>query len=1149
MPDIGSTLELGEIIDVPRIQEMMDSFYKLARITMAIVDRNGKVLVGVGWEDICTKFHRISPLSCKYCIESDTQLTQGIPKGQFKLYKCKNNMWDMASPIYVGDRHMGCIFIGQFFFDDEKLDYKLFRSQAKNYGFDEKEYIKAVKKVPRINRELLNAAKQFLIDFAKNISQLSYTNIKLACALEEQRKIQEALQSNEANLLTIMDAAKESIWLLTPDGVAIMGNQTAVERFGNQKVIGRYLGDFTPPEVHKVRIAYFKKAVESGKVVEFDDHIDNVIYRTNLYPVKDEYNRVTAIVAFARDITESKKAEKLLIDSEERLNFALETFHTGAWDLDLVNHTAFCSVEHARIFGYTGPLPEWTYEKFLEHVLPEDRKAVDEIFKRAVATDTDCRFECRIKRLDGQIRWILAAGRYRLNLPCNARKMAGIVQDITERKNAEIALQQSHNDLEKRVVERTAALAETVKRLEAEIRLRTYAEGKARTERKRFEDVLDMLPAHAVLLTPDCHIVYANKFFEKRFGKHNGKKCYELIFGRTEPCENCQTLHILQTQKSVFWEWTAPDGRSYDIYDYPFKDTDGSPLIMEIGLDVTAHKQAMKSLKSNSLYIRGLIEVDVDPMFIIDLKGNITDANKAAENATGVEREKLIGSDFSKYFTEPQKARQGYEIVLAEGQVKDYPLDILNKSGKIISLMYNAKVYRDQAGNVQGVFVSARDITERKAVEERQNFTNAMLELFARNSTRKEYLDAAIEVFCQWSRCAFAGIRIKDGQGNIPYESYVGFDNEFLKLENFLHTHIDKCICTRAITNSATEYEKGYLTAGNSFFCNDTSDFLKALSPQDKKNYRGTCIKCGFRSLAAIPIYYQKEALGLIHIADLKKDMVPFSKIEFIETTISVMLGEAVHRFNAEAELDEYRRRLEEKVKLRTQELARSNRDLEQFAYVASHDLQEPLRAVAGFVELLKSRLTDSLEEESLKYMNFAVDGVHRMQSLIQGLLEYSRVGSHSKALAMIDAERPLKYAMEHLKIAIDESGTKITADDLPTVKIDEVQFMQLFQNLIGNAIKFKSDKNPHVHIAAEKNDGFWQFSVRDNGVGIEQEYAERIFLIFQRLHTREKYPGTGIGLSICKKIVERHGGKIWVESQPGRGSTFYFTVPEIGVS
>ncbi|MFZ0035473.1 MAG: PAS domain-containing protein [Sedimentisphaerales bacterium] len=238
---------------------------------------------------------------------------------------------------------------------------------------------------------------------------------------------------------------------------------------------------------------------------------------------------------------------------------------------------------------------------------------------------------------------------------------------------------------------------------------------------------------------------------------------------------------------------------------------------------------------------------------------------------------------------------------------------------------------------------------------------------------------------------------------------------------------------------------------------------------------------------------------------------------------------------------------LEDQVKQRTEELARSNRDLEQFAYVASHDLQEPLRAVAGFVGLLRMQLRDSLDAKKLEYMNFATDGVARMQSLINGLLEYSRVGTRDKKPEMTDSKAALGRAIAHLGGGVREFGAKITFDDLPKVCVDAVQLTQLFQNLVGNALKFCNNETPQVHISATRADGVWRFAVTDNGIGIEPQYAERIFQIFQRLHSRDKYPGTGIGLAICKKIVERHGGKIWVESKPGSGSTFYFTIPDKG--
>jgi len=237
------------------------------------------------------------------------------------------------------------------------------------------------------------------------------------------------------------------------------------------------------------------------------------------------------------------------------------------------------------------------------------------------------------------------------------------------------------------------------------------------------------------------------------------------------------------------------------------------------------------------------------------------------------------------------------------------------------------------------------------------------------------------------------------------------------------------------------------------------------------------------------------------------------------------------------------RKQVEERLKQITAEMQRSNTELEQFAYVISHDLQEPLRMVSSYTQLLAKRYSNKLDSDADEFIAYAVDGAKRMQTLLHGLLDYSRVGTRGKPFGLVNCEHVVEQAVANLKIAIEESGAVVSYDVLPTVMGDEGQLVQLFQNLIGNAIKFRREEPPKVHIWARRRNSVVTFSVNDNGIGINPQHSQSIFEIFRRLHTREEYPGTGMGLAICKKIVERHGGHISVQSQPGQGSTFDFSV------
>ncbi len=240
----------------------------------------------------------------------------------------------------------------------------------------------------------------------------------------------------------------------------------------------------------------------------------------------------------------------------------------------------------------------------------------------------------------------------------------------------------------------------------------------------------------------------------------------------------------------------------------------------------------------------------------------------------------------------------------------------------------------------------------------------------------------------------------------------------------------------------------------------------------------------------------------------------------------------------------EERQKAEDALKRRTEELARSNAELEQFAYIASHDLQEPLRMVSSYVQLLARRYQGKLDKDADDFISYAADGAMRMQRLINDLLAYSRVGTRGKSFEIISLDAVLNQALENLQISIQERQAAITNDPLPAAYGDSGQLTQVFQNLIDNAMKFCRDEVPRVHISARIEGNECICLVKDNGIGIAPEFINKLFLLFQRLHTRKEYPGTGLGLAICKRIVERHGGRIWVESRPGEGSTFYFRIP-----
>ncbi len=448
-------LELANIIDVQAIQSMMEDFYKLANIPIALVDLKGNVLACAGWQDICTRFHRVHPESCKHCMESYIKLSSGVLPREFKLNKCKNNMWDIATSIIVGDRHVGYAFSGQFFFEDEPVDYELFRVQARKYGFNEQEYIAALDKVPRLSPIAVDICMSFLTTFANMVSQLGYSNIKLYQSLAERDAVLDALQESEKRLYLLSNNLPESAvyqYVLEPDG--------------------------------STNFLYFSTGIECLFGISMSDLLrdPNTLYRH---------------------------------------------------------------------------VPRTYLEQLVE---AEARSALE-------LSDIDMELSAQLP--NGQAHWIRLHSRPR-RLPDGRTIWDGVLTDITKLKQAEEVLCES---------ESRRKVTEAVD-----------------TERKRFFDVLEALPIMVALLTPDHRIAFANRCFREKFGELGDKHCFEYCFGRNEPCEFCKAYNVLETGKPHHWEITMPNGSMFDAYDLPFTDVDGSPMILEMDIDITKRKEAEEAL-------------------------------------------------------------------------------------------------------------------------------------------------------------------------------------------------------------------------------------------------------------------------------------------------------------------------------------------------------------------------------------------------------------------------------------------------------------------------------------------------------------------------------------------------------------------------
>jgi PAS domain S-box-containing protein len=816
--DIGEPA-LSDIIDVPSIQSMLDEFYKLNGMGMWILDLKGTVLVGVGWQDICTKYHRVHSQTARNCIESDLYLNQNMRPGEYVAYKCKNGMTDVVTPLSIGGKHIGNIYIGQFFYEDENVDVEYFAAQAAQYGFEPESYMEALQRVPRFSRESVRTHMDFLVKFTTLVSKMGYNNLHLTKAMGDQKRAEEELKKHR-------------------------------------------------------------------------DHLEELV----------------------------KERSAELVKSRELLIEAQTIARLGSWEWDAVKDEITGSEEFYRLFGVAkNQLAH--FSQFISLLHKDDidlvQRAVADSLEQGKPYDADY----RVVLTDATVRHVNARGRVSADGNGKPIRLVGTCVDITERKRIEESLRESE---------------------------------------EKFKSIFD----HAAdgIMIEDME--------SKKFIDANRVMC-EMLACSLDEMKNMGVMEI-HPQESL-------------------------PYVLE-------------------------------------------------------QFERMAKGEIALAINIPLKRKDGSIIYT----------DVTSGMVKIAEKNY-----------LMGIF---HDITERKRAEE---------EIKDNEKRFRELIESLPQLF--WT------CRV-DGPCDYLSKQWVEY------------------------TGIPEAEQLGYR-------------WLEQLHPEDRDRTVSEWMEKVKTGESFDIEFHIRRNDGVYHW--FKTRAVPMRDVE----------GNITKWFGSNTDFDEIKK-AEEKLQKSLVDLKRSNEELEQFAYVASHDLQEPLRMVSSYTQLIERRYKDKLDKDANDFINFAVDGANRMQRLINDLLDFSRITTRGKKFERVDVQSVVGQVFANLQNRIEESHAIITQDDLPVVEADETQMIRLFQNLIDNALKFRTDTPPRVHISTHKEGDFHVFTVSDNGIGIDTQYADRIFLVFQRLNTSTEYPGTGIGLAICKRIVERHGGKIWIESEIGKGSKFSFTIP-----
>ena len=748
-----------------------------------------------------------------------------------------------------------------------------------------------------------------------------------------------------------------------------------------------------------------------------------------------------------------------------------------------------CNQEYLNQIGFTREEVIGHTSLELNLLSPEDRKAyVEEIKKEKTLSN----YEVKVRRKDGSFIYVLYSARF-INL--NGKELIlNIGHDITNRKQIE-----------------------DVKQSFLEI---------IRAERDKLSSLINSMPDEVWFADTNRKFTLANPSALNEFGLHSSDVDVENMAldlevfrsdGSVRPVEEAPPLRALkgETIKNVEEIVRTPSQKELryrQINASPVKDANGNIIgSVSVVRDITERKKVEKEMDFQAY----LLSQVVDTIIGTNSNFQIIYWNHGAEKMYGFTQEEALGKESTELLRPIYRKKGEREKIVKEIEENGISKSIIrtrHKNGNIMVVEANSSRLTNESGATSGYVVVHRDITESKKSEEILKRQAGLINL-SFDAIIVGKLDGGIE---SWNRGAeeLYGYSEGEAQGHVTHELLsTVFPVPWSKIEEKLNTGG----IWEGELQHRTKYGDKVIVLSRIQVING-EDGSKMLLETNRNITRRKKMEMHNKKLLEEERQLTEELTATNEELQATTEELQTSNDELILAQNNL-------------------RDMVNKLKI-------SNRELEQFAYVASHDLQEPLRMVSSFTQLLERRYKDKLDDDANDYIGFVVEGAQRMKDLIDDFLAFSRLNTTAREFEVVLMDVALDDVLINLKAYIRDHNAQISHDTLPTIKGDPIQINQLLQNLIANAIKFHGDKPPKIQISAQEFGDKWLFSVKDNGIGIDPKHQDQIFSIFKRLHTREDYEGTGIGLSICKRIVERHGGNIWVESELGKGSTFYFTIP-----